>query len=439
MEILLCYAIIYLVEALILWLYCNDLFTARYSLRRTAITLSILYSLMFFLSLFNLNWINGAAFLIVNFIFIYFFYDSSWSTALFHAGITTIAMSLGELLLFSLFPDFARHFYETQLDPVLLIICSFSSKLIYFFIIYILSHLPITHTNKKITVSRGTLVLVPIPLVSFFIIITLFTIYHTTDISDFLNKMIAICCVLLLLLNLLIWFFFSYTQRRNQDFIELQLNLQRENDSAEYYKMLSTQNEARNILIHNIKGHLHTIAALAEQNQQSEIIDYISTLTTTASLQSSDTLQLCKNDTLNAILCRYKEECKKQEICFKTDIRNDCIDFMTANDLTALFCNLLDNAMEAASCVSDSFIEVNLFRQENAPYAILCVQNSCPEDPFDAHGRLSSHKKNSARHGLGLKSIQRTVKNYGGDMELYYAEGTGTFHAVVRLKAVDRH
>ena len=436
MEILLCYIIIYLVEALILWLYCNDLFTPRYTARRTALSLFVLYSILFLLSLQDIYQLNAAAFLAANFIFLYFFYDTKWSSALFHAGITTIAMVFGELLSLSFFPDFARNFYEARSDVSLLIICCFCNKLLYFFIIYILSHLPVIHKNKKMTGSRGSMVLVPIPFVTFFIMITLYTIYFTTDISIFLNQMIAVCSILLLLLNLLIWFFFSYTQKRNQDFVDLQLSLLRENDTAEYYKMLSAQNENRNILVHNIRGHLYAISALAEQNQQSEITDYINNLVQTSGLQNSDALQLCKNNTLNAILCRYKEECKEQKIDFRTDIRNDSIDFMSANDLTALFCNLLDNAMEAAVGISNAFIELRISRQENAPYTILSVQNSCSENPFDSRGKLVSHKKDRARHGLGLKSIQRTIESYSGDMHIYYEKTTETFHTVIQIKGV---
>ena len=436
MEILLCYVIIYLAEALIFWLYCNDLFTPRYTARRTALSLFALYSMLFFLSLQNIYQLNAVAFLAVNFIFLHIFYNAKWSSALFHAGITTIAMGFGELLAFSSYPDFARHFYEIRPDTGLLFICSFFSKLIYFFIIYILSHLPAIRKSKKTTGSQGSLILVPIPLVTFFVIITLIILYLTTDISDLLTKMIAACCVFLLMLNLLIWFFFSYTQKRNQDFVDLQLSLLRENDTAEYYKMLSVQNENRNILVHNIRGHLYAISALAEQNQQSEITDYINNLVQTSSLQSSDTLQLCKNTTLNAILCRYKEECKEHEIDFRTDIRNDSMNFMSANDLTALFCNLLDNAMEAAGGISNAFIELRITRQENAPYTILSVQNSCSENPFDSHGKLVSHKKDRARHGLGLKSIQRTIENYGGDMHIYYEKTTETFHTVIQIKGV---
>ena len=287
MEILLCYVFIYLVEALILWLYCNDLFIPKYTVRRTALSLFILYCIQFFLSLLNIYTLNAIACFAANIIFLYFFYDTKWSSALFHAGITVIAMTFGELLSFSLFPNFARNFYEMRSNTALLAICSFLSKLIYFLIIYILSHLPIALKNKKATRRQGALLLIPIPLVTFFIMITLYITCMTTDISPSLNIMISVCSVLLLLLNLLIWFFFSYTQKRNQDFMDLQVSLLRENDTAEYYKMLSTQNENRNILIHDIRGHLYAIAALAEQNQQTEITDYINELIQTSSVHAT--------------------------------------------------------------------------------------------------------------------------------------------------------
>lgn len=433
MEILLCYVVIYLVEALILWLYCNELFAPKYTVRRTVLFLSALYSTLFCLSMLNIYPLNATAFLLTTFIFIFFMYDTKLSTALFHTGVITIAMGFGEILSLSLFPDFARNFYEARSDTNLLIICIFLNKLIYFFIVYILSHLPITRKNKKTIGNRGALVLVPVPLVTFFVMFTLYIIYFTTDIPDFLNKMMSICSILLLVQNLLTWFFFSYAQKRNEDFIELQLHLLRENDTAEYYKMLSLQNENRNILIHNIKSHLYAIATIAEQNHQPEILDYINNLIQTSSLQTSASLQFCKNDTLNAILCRYKELCKEKEIDLRTDIRDGCIDFMSANDLTALFCNLLDNAVESAAGIHASFIDLHIRRQENAPYIVLSVQNSCAKDPFDAHGRLLSHKKDRSRHGLGMKSIRRTIENYEGDMQVYYDGDTGTFHAVVRM------
>lgn len=433
MEVLLCYVIAYLIEAFILWLYCSDLFIPKYNFRITSISLFLLYSLLFALSQFDSYLLNSSAFFVINLLFIYLFYTVKWSSALFHTGITTVAMFLGELVIFTPLPFFAKDFYTARSDIGLLTLFIFFSKLIYFFILYTFSHLFPMQKNRKGADSKVTFLLTFVPAISAYFIATLATVYHTTDVSASLNNMIAICSIFLLLLNLLIWFFFSLTQKRNEEFTELQLSLQRENDTAEYYKMLNSQNENRSILIHNIRNDLYTISNLAKQNQTPDIVDYIDKLVQNSNLQTSNSIKICKNTTLNAILYRYKEECKKQKIRFITDIQNDCLDFMAANELTALFCNLLDNAIEAASCVSDSFIEVNLFRQENAPYAILSVENSCPQNPFDSHGNLPSHKKDALPHGLGLKSVRRIVENYQGHMDLYYKEETQTFYMVARI------
>ncbi|MCI9478551.1 MAG: sensor histidine kinase [Lachnospiraceae bacterium] len=57
-----------------------------------------------------------------------------------------------------------------------------------------------------------------------------------------------------------------------------------------------------------------------------------------------------------SILCRYMEQCIKGRITFHADIRSKVI---ADNDLASLFCNLIDNAIESAGIVPDSFIEIN--------------------------------------------------------------------------------
>ncbi len=75
MKVLFCYVLIYLVEALILWLYCNDLFIPKHSGRQTVLFLSGLYCLLFLLSLLDIYPLNAAAFLAVNFMFLSVCYD----------------------------------------------------------------------------------------------------------------------------------------------------------------------------------------------------------------------------------------------------------------------------------------------------------------------------------------------------------------------------
>ena len=59
---------------------------------------------------------------------------------------------------------------------------------------------------------------------------------------------------------------------------------------------------------------------------------------------------------MNVILEQYREICEQKLIHFEVDIRKDSVDYIEIDDLTALFGNLLKNAVEAATGVTDAYI-----------------------------------------------------------------------------------
>ncbi len=63
----------------------------------------------------------------------------------------------------------------------------------------------------------------------------------------------------------------QYHQKKNEEFTQMQLLLQQESDSTEYYEMLRLQNENQRILIHDIKKHLQSVAMLNERKEHDKI------------------------------------------------------------------------------------------------------------------------------------------------------------------------
>lgn len=88
-----------------------------------------------------------------------------------------------------------------------------------------------------------------------------------------------------------------------------------------------------------------------------------------------ETARLCDHEMLNVILCRYKRQYIDKHIAFHADIRCGTIDFLADTDLTSLFCNLLDNAFEAADGIPDSFIEITAYKREKKPFVVITVIN----------------------------------------------------------------
>jgi sensor histidine kinase regulating citrate/malate metabolism len=262
---------------------------------------------------------------------------------------------------------------------------------------------------------------------------TFINIGENATLPPSLDLMIALSAVFLLAANLLMFGINQYNQKKNMEFTEMQLLLQQESASAQYYEMLRLQNENQRILIHDIKKHLQSIEMLNEQKEHNKISTYIQQLVLSSDLKESS--KLCDHEMLNSILCRYMQQCTDSHITFHVDIRSGTTDFIADNDLTSLFCNLLDNAIAAASIIPDSFIEINTSKREKTSFVVITVINSCRKNPFLHKDRqLHTDKTDKSRHGFGLKSIRKTVNKYHGNIQMYYNDDTLTFHTIITLK-----
>ena len=432
MKDILFYFFCYAVEAIIMWQYSSSLFIPKHSSKVKGFTLAICYFISFLLSFYSQFFVNSISFLLINFIFLYTQYELKYEIVLFHSAIVTAIMAISELAPYGIISYFFSHFLS---DPSLFhdkILFAVLSKILYFFIVYILSHIFSHQKNSTTQQNKSAVLLVFIPISSLFVMLTFMYTGEATIIPLTNSWMIALSAVFLLCMNLLVFGINHYNQQKNIAFTEMQVLLQKEYDSTEYYKMLLQQNENQSILIHDIKKHLQTIDLLNEKKDFDKIKAYIHQL-----LKSSDLKEfsrLCDHEMLNAILSRYKRQCSIKNIDFIVDIRNETTGFMSDSDLTALFCNLLDNAGEAAEGIPSSYIEINILKKNPTDFVVLSVINSCRNNPFTSNSHsLATRKTDKKKHGFGVKSIIKIVEKYNGDMQMYFNEDALTFHSIITL------
>ncbi len=431
MENYILYFCAYFIEAVILWQYCTAIFQPKSSVFTRVISLTIMYGILSVIFVLNLININVALFFFSNFIYIYFMFHSGLFSALFHSALTTTIMVLSELLVSTLFPNIVFNFYESSNYQQIFVINMILSKFIYFFLLFFISHLLAKNKERILPNKREILFILLIPILSIFVTLTLFVICIEIILSASLSRMILVSSFLLLIINIITWIIYSYTQRKNLEFTTLQLQLQKEQDTAEYNKMLLKQNENQQILIHDIRKHLSSISLLNEQGESEKITAYIHQLVNSSDLQS--TVRMCDHELLNMILSRYSRQCVEARISFHTDIRSGLVEFMSENDLTSLFCNLLDNSVEAARHYPDGFIDLMVSKRSEGAMTLITLINSCRINPFDKYGKLVSKKGDPLHHGFGLRSIERITKCYGGEMKQYYNAEDYTFHTIILL------
>ncbi len=423
----------FFIEAIIMWQYTSNLFVPLHSLQTRLALLSILYTILFLLSLFGNIVLNIAAYFLVNSAFLFTQFKLKLPLALFYSAILTAIMGISELAILGITSWFAPGFITNA--GIGLIFFTVFSKIIFFAIIYLLSHLFKGKYVDQEHFDRTDLLLMVIPVSSIFIMFTFLTIGKTPAFVAPVTTMtmITISALFLLLINLLVIGIKQYNQKKSMEFTDMQLLLQKESDSVEYYEMLLSQNENQSILIHDIKKHLQSIELLNEKNEPDKISAYIHQLMDSSVLK--ETSRICDNEMLNAILCRYIRQCSEKGIDFHADIRSGSIQNIYPYDLTSLFCNLLDNALEAAESIPGSFIELSVQKKADAPFIVIIVINSCHSNPLNEQGELIiSHKSDKGKHGFGIRSIKKVVRQYQGNLQMYYDNATATFHTIITLK-----
>lgn len=432
MDEMICYFFSFLIEGIVFWNYVSILFVPKYSTKIRFVYLSLGFFILFLFSLHNIFLLNCILYITVCFLYLTLFYQTKWYYALFHSTLFEVLTAVCELPAYSILSTFLTSANLRATDFHLKLLFAVISKTLFFAVMSVLLLWLKKRQKPFLQYDKSVFFTILIPFIAQIIVLILFAVCDSPSMTATQNRLITINAFFLLIVNLLIFGLNQYNQKKHLEFTEMQIQLQKEHDSAEYYKMLIAQNENQRILIHDMKKHLQSIALLNEDNQNEKIRAYINQL-----MQSSDLLEfskICDHKILNNILCRYKKVCNDLHIAFHADIRSNTTTFLSDSDVTSLFCNMLDNAVEASNHIKDSYIEITAAQRKHTPFVIITIINSCAGNPFSPNGELVSSKQNPQAHGFGIKSIEKIIHNYNGNIQMYYDEETSTFHTIIMLK-----
>lgn len=432
MDEMICYFFSFLIEGIVFWNYVSILFVPKYSTKIRFVYLSLGFFILFLFSLHNIFLLNCILYITVCFLYLTLFYQTKWYYALFHSTLFEVLTAVCELPAYSILSTFLTSANLRAADFHLKLLFAVISKTLFFAVMSALLLWLKKRQKPFLQYDKSVFFTILIPFIAQIIVLILFAVCDSPSMTATQNRLITINAFFLLIVNLLIFGLNQYNQKKHLEFTEMQIQLQKEHDSAEYYKMLIAQNENQRILIHDMKKHLQSIALLNEDNQNEKIRAYINQL-----MQSSDLLEfskICDHKILNNILCRYKKVCNDLHIAFHADIRSNTTTFLSDSDVTPLFCNMLDNAVEASNHIKDSYIEITAAQRKHTPFVIITIINSCAGNPFSPNGELVSSKQNPQAHGFGIKSMEKIIHNYNGNIQMYYDEETSTFHTIIMLK-----
>ncbi len=424
--ITICYALAYVFEAFINYIYFSDIFEKRYNKTITIFSMvgiSLLGDV--FNILFNTNmFINTAVYLTLVYISCMVFFKTKWTTGLFYSALSTAIMDTTEMIGFLIVPDAAGVLgigVDIKMKAYNVLIMSIISKVLYLIVAKLFSLLIARKRKTESQNLKRNIVFLCVPVFVTLLLISSFIPYaHENILSNyrFLYLMMSIvgtafCC-----------FIFIYNEHINEQEKELSLlrdEKQKNEINTTFYELLEKKNEDERVLVHDIKHHF---AAINSMKNIDDIKKYLSKIQN--DFDEYQFIGKTKNKMFDLILSKYSHLFEKNNIEFNVEVRAANLAFIDDNDLVSLLSNLLDNALEASIGSKNAF--VSLETKVNNTITVLSVINSSSHSPQSDGSKLLSTKSEKAFHGFGTKSIERIAKKYKGECEWYFDKGKSEFH-----------
>lgn len=410
----------YLFEFLLFWYYSDSLFDAKKDTSKrvslmllNTVFLGVIYQL-------NITYINTILIFVTYTLLLLYLYNVSFKTAVFHSLIFTVVMFASEILVMAISAVLYKGFNAFESSPSAYLVIVPTSKLIYFSLMIIILKLFAQKENTE-SYNKYFWLLFIMPLTSIMVLICFRYIAYQMQLTKVMSILWIISCIGLLFANILVFIIYEYSLKNTKELYELKAIQDREEQDKRYFEIIEQSNKDMRIFSHDIKNHLTQIRNLENIEAVQSYIDSIY-----PNIEKFSFTGISKNKMLDLIISKYVTLCEKKNIKFSVDVKTANLAYVSDSDLSTLMNNLLDNAVEAAERADERFIQVYIFSKGNM-HDGLVIKNSCAVSPKAENGELKTTKQNKKIHGVGTKSIRKTLKKYDAVYGWKYDENSKIF------------
>lgn len=201
----------------------------------------------------------------------------------------------------------------------------------------------------------------------------------------------------------------------------------------DFYKDKLKEEERVRSIYHDLKNHLLVLqAGVGNDSETKKAVEDLQ-----SRIAGYENYQRTGNDFLDIVLRDKAEKAKDNQIDFSAVLHMEDSDFIEPLDISTIFGNALDNAIEASLKLPEEkrMITVKAARIHDL-FSIVFENNAIPLSNTAIQYQRKTTKEDQFLHGFGITNIRNAVEKYGGECSIQHKDGRFMLKLIIPVEGI---
>ena len=176
-----------------------------------------------------------------------------------------------------------------------------------------------------------------------------------------------------------------------------------------YYQERLKDEEKVRFVYHDMKNHLLVLQRQINSPETAEMVEKLQ-----SQVAMYGDYEHTGNDILDIILKEKSETAREKHIALSVTADLNGVDFIEPLDISTIFGNRLDNAIEASEKLPEEQRAILVKAGKMQNFFSVLIENNCLQDSGNTKSRTT--KTDDFFHGFGISNMRNAAEKYGGQL-----------------------
>ena len=254
----------------------------------------------------------------------------------------------------------------------------------------------------------------------------MFSVYNVLNLNKLPHMLIIVGMAIFTLTYLVVFLYSKNTLYLREQEQKDKIQIAQLQQQFAYYQEKRKDEEKVRSVYHDMKNHLLVLQRQINSPETAEMVEKLQ-----SQVAMYEDYVHTGNDILDIILKEKSELARKKGIAFSVAADLNGVDFIEPLDISTIFGNSLDNAIEASGKLPEEQRAILVKAGKVQNFFSVLVENNCLQNSGTATGHTT--KRDDFLHGFGISNMRKAAEKYGGQLTAKYENGTFTLKILIPI------